>query len=500
MSARNMATAGRGGNNIADRNVVEVLVEKWEPLLRGLPTGNSRQRHAVAALALCMENQARWLGSLSEETRAANVGPFIKMLFPLLRRSVPNSILNEIASVQPISAPLGAIFYYDVVYQTSKGATTRGNIFPRDFDSDYTSEDVNGEILTTGNGTDFGGAGAAFSVNLSFAPVRPLSATTGYRVVIRELNATTGATVQECIDDGAGAFTGAYSAGSINYENGSIQGFKFTTACVNGNPVKAYYSFNGELSTMIPQVGFDVKIAQVEAKARRAKIVLSQESIEDLKALHGLDAESELLANVASQFTLEIDRTGIAAMYLASTESTATFDRIPPSGIAELDHLRGLFTTMSSLSGVIHRKTLRRPANFAVTSPDIMALFEQFSSHADYRGIWTDGAPPLTTDIQTGSAMPSQAPGQFGIYRAGMLKNRWSMYEDPFFTRDTMMLGLRGDSYLDSGFVYAPYIPIQMTQGLFDPNTTSLVRAIRTRYAMKVTRPAYFGQLRVTNL
>lgn len=496
MSARDMATASAPEN----RGLIHQLVERWAPMLQGLPTETPRQRHVVAQLAMQYENQARYLRGMTEEVRAANVGPYLKTIFPLLRRSVPNSILNEIASVQALATPSGGIFYYDVVYQTTKGATTKGNVFPRDFDSDYTSEDVNGEILVTGNGVDYGGAGAAFSLTLGFAPVRPLSSTQGYKVVIREINATTGATVQECIDNGSGIFTGDYAAGTINYDNGAIQGFKFTLAVTNGNPVKAWYSFNGELSTSMPQVGFDVKSATVETRARRAKIVLSQESIEDLKALHGLDAESELLANIAAQFTLEIDRTGINAMVLASTSTTATFDRIPPSGIAEMDHLRAILTTMSSVSGAIHRKTLRRPANFSVTSPDVMALFEQFSSHADFRGVWSDGQSPMTSTIPTGSAMPTEAPGQFGIYRAGLLKNRWSMYEDPFFSRDMMLMGLRGDSYLDAGLVYSPYIPVQMTQGLFDPNSTSLVRAIRTRYAMKIVRDSYYGQVRILNL
>lgn len=500
MSARQMQAAAP----TEDTNLVEALVGKWEKLLRGMPTESAAQRYRVATTALLYENEARWLRSLNEEVRSQAVGPYIKTIFPLLRRSIPNSILMEIASVQPLTGPVGAIFYYDLVYGSNKGATRKGDIFPRDFNAEYTSENVSGEILVTGDGVNYGGAGAAIGINLAYSPVRPYSSTDGFRVIIQELDATTGAVVQQASDNGDGSFTflptGASIAGIINYDNGAIQGFKFQTAVISGNPVKAFYSFNGELSTAIPQMNFDIKVESVKPINHRVKMVLSQESIEDLKALQGIDAEAEMIGNLSAQFQLEIDRRGINYMFQASTETTASFDRIPPSGIPELDHLRSIFTVMSTLSGIIHKKTLRRPANFGVAGPEIMALFEQFSTHNDYRGVWTNGASPLDSTITPGSAMPTEAPGQFGIFRAGLLKNRWSMYEDPFFPRDFLMLGLRGDSFMDAGFVYGPYIPIMLTPPQYNPDDNGLRRGVRSRYMMKVTRPSYFGQIRVNNL
>lgn len=502
MEARQLLAEETKGT-IEDQTLVGALVNKWRPMLEGLPAKTQTDRYTMGVTAILMENQSQYLQQMNEETKTINVGSFTKFIFPVLRRVFPNLIANEIVSVQPMTAPVGAVFFLDYVYGTTKGPTTAGAVFPRDFDKDYAGEFINGEMGFTGDGTNYGGvAGNPITVTLGFQPVRPLDAGRGFSVIIRELNRLTGAVVQTATDNGTGGFTfnpaGVNAAGNINYSNGMIQGFKFQNIPVNLNPVKIYYFYDGELSTKVPQVQLDVKKAAVEAQPRRLKALWSSEAAEDLRAFHGLDAETEIVSAVAQEIALEIDREIIQALFASSTGTTGTFDRVPPAGISELDHLRSMLTVLANVSNLIHKKTLRAPANFIVTSPEVSALFAQLTTHGDFRAAFTSGgdSPYGPADLPR----PLTQHGQFGIYKVGTLQNKWVVYEDPFFSRDQILIGLKGSSYLDAGYVWAPYIPLQVTPTFLDPNDFSFRKGLRTRYATKLLRPEYYGQVRVLNL
>lgn len=483
--------------SIADESYVGALIRKYAPLLEGLPDRTEHERYVLGVTAILMENESVYLQNLSEETKTVNVGSFTKFIFPVLRRVFPNLIANEIVSVQPMTAPVGAVFFLDYVYGSTKGATQQGNVFPRDFDRDYSSEYVNGEALATGDGVNFGGAGAALAANMAWSPVRPLDSSRGFSVQIKEVTSA-GVVVQTATDDGAGGFTGAVTAGTLNYSNGSLTAFKFTVAPLLGNQIKAYYFYDGELSGKIAQINLDVKKAPVEAVPRRLKALWSSEAAEDLRAFHGLDAETELVSAVAQEIALEIDREIINELFLNSTGTTATFDKIPPAGVAEIDHLRAMLTQIATVSNLIHKKTLRAPANFIVTSPEISALLAQLTTHGDFRAAYVSGSesPYGPADMPR----PLAQHGQFGIYKTGTLMNKWVVYEDPFFTRDQMLIGLKGSSFLDAGYCWAPYIPLQVTPTFLDPNDFSFRKGMRTRYAKKMLRSEFYGQMKVTNL
>ncbi len=500
VEARNMVLE-EARQTIADQGYIRALVRKWGDFLEGIPDRTDQQRYTLGVAAMLMENEAQHLLGLTEDTRTTNVGSFTKFIFPILRRVFPNLIANEIVSVQPMTAPVGAVFYLDYVFGTTKGGTQAGNVFPRDFDRNYSSELVSGEILITGDGVNYGGATLTFGSVLSFTPVRPLDTTRNYSVVIQEFDLL-GNVVQTATDNGAGGFTfspsGGAESGNINYSNGSISTFKFKNVPLVNHPIKAIYTYDGELNTKIPQINLDVKKAPVEAKARRLKALWSAEAAEDLRAFHGVDAETEMVSAVAQDIALEIDREIIQDLFQNSTGTTATFDRVPPAAISEIDHLRSMITQISTVSNLIHKKTLRAPANFIVTSPEVSALISQLTTHGDYRPLWVSGgeSPYGPADMPR----PLTQHGQFGIYKVGTLMNKWLVYEDPFFTRDQMLIGLKGSTYLDAGYVWAPYIPLQVTPTFLDPNDFSFRKGLRTRYAKQLLRPEFYGQMRILNL
>jgi Major capsid protein Gp23 len=503
VEARQILNENKSGS-IADRTHVGALIRKWKDFLEGMHDRSEQDRYTLGVTAMLMENQSQYLQNLTEDTRTINVGSFTKFIFPVLRRVFPNLIANEIVSVQPMTAPVGAVFFLDYIYGTTKGGTVSGAVFPRDFDQNYSSEFINGEPIATGDGTNFGGAGSAVSVVLGFNPVRPLNTSLGYSVTIQDINPSTGAVIQSAVDNGSGGFvftpaTGAGTpTGTINYSNGALSNFKFANAPAANDQISAFYFYDGELNTKIPQINLDVKKAPVEAIPRRLKALWSSEAAEDLRAFHGLDAETEIVSAVAQEIALEIDREIVQDLFAASTGTTATFDRIPAAGINELDNLRSIITQIATVSNLIHKKTLRAPANFIVTSPEISALFAQLTTHGDFRALWVSGgeSPYGPADMPR----PLTQHGQFGIYKTGTLMNKWLVYEDPFFSSDQMLIGLKGASFLDAGYVWAPYIPLQVTPTFLDPNDFSFRKGLRTRYAKKLLRPEFYGQLRVLNL
>jgi len=492
MEARQlMLTENR--RSIADKGFIQGLIGKWGELLEGIENPYTR-----GVTAMLMENESQWLQGLEEETKTINVGSFTKFIFPVLRRVFPNLIANEIVSVQPMTAPVGAVFFFDYKYGSNKGATQAGAIFPRDFDRDYSSEFVNNEQLTAGDGTNFGGAGAALNAVLAWTPVRPLNASLGFSVSIVEVDSA-GADAQTATDNGTGGFTGDTTAGAINYGSGAVTAFKFTAAPAADSTVVARYYYDGELNTKIPQVNLDITRQPIEAVPRRLKALWSSEAAEDLRAFHGLDAETELVSGIAQEIALEIDREIINDLFVTSASGrTDTFSFSPPAGISEIDHLRSMITTVSKISNFIHKDTLRAPANFLVTSPEVSARIAQLTTHGDFRPLWVSGgaSPYGPADMPR----PLTQHGQFSIYKVGTLMNKWVVYEDPFFDSDKMLVGLKGASFLDAGYVWAPYIPLQVTPTFLDPADFSFRKGLRTRYGKKVLRSEYYGRITFTGL
>jgi len=491
MEAREMLTESRA--SIADKSFVKALVGKWSELLEGI-----NNPYTKGVTAMLMENESQWLQGLEEETKTINVGSFTKFIFPVLRRVFPNLIANEIVSVQPMTAPVGAVFFFDYKYGSSKGSVNAGDIFPKVFSRDYSSEFVKDEQLAVGDGVNYGAAAGKLTAILAWTPVRPFNADRGYAVQVVELDATTGAVVQVATDNGTGGFTGAVLTGAVNYGNGALSNFAFTLVPVLGNKIVGRYYYDGELNTKIPQVNLDISRQPIEAVPRRLKALWSSEAAEDLRAYHGLDAETELVSGIAQEIALEIDREIINDLFVNSTLTTETFSLSPGAGISEIDHLRAMMTKISIVSNAIHKKTLRAPANFLVTSPEISARLAQLTTHGDFRPLWVSGgaSPYGPADLPR----PLTQHGQFGIYKVGTLMNKWVVYEDPFFEADKMLIGLKGSSFLDAGYCWAPYIPLQVTPTFLDPADFSFRKGLRTRYGKKLLRQEYYGRLTVTGL
>lgn len=468
-------------------NLYGMLEQKWAPFLKGITNKRVRQVTAVV-----MENQKGHLQALQEETGTANVGTFTRHIFPMLRRVVPNLIANEIMSVQPMTGPLGSVFYYGVKHGNDKGSITKGDELIDVLSEFYSSEKIDEERIGLGDAT-----AVTFTNDLKWTPVRPLAADSVYAVTV-----TAGAITGQ--DNGTGTIAGTGINGTVNYTTGAIS-VTFDVAPAAAAPVVVEYYYTSESNAAVPEITIAITQEQIKAEGRKLKARWSVEAMDDLRALHGINPEVELVASMANEIALEIDREMID-MLISGALINQSFTYNPAANsVGELDSIRAMLTRLSSISSKVHKGTKRAPANFIVCPPEVVALLEQLTTHGDYRPAFQGNVAAAFGPLDPGQ-QSSYGPltSNFGVMRVGTLLNKWAVYQDPYLSENTanktVLLGLKGASYADAGAVYAPYVPFQMTDTFTNPNDFTSVKGIRTRYGKKMLRPEYYGTLTVSGL
>ena len=472
MEARDMLSTQADGSPITNRSFVHQLVDKWSPMLEGIereipaysPSGHGDYVKAITAFML--ESQMRSFKNMTEETRAGNVGSFMKFVFPVIRRAAVRLVATSIASVQPMTGPVGGIAFYRPQYADSKGTVVAGTEMNKSFNRWYSSNFVDGETIGTGDA-----ATLLFAATLAWIPV------TASSVTIKVAGTTVGT------DNGSGAITvvaaSGLGSGTINYATGQTN-LTFTTAPALAAAITVEYKYNNELNPRIPSVQLAIELKEIRAEKRQLKSLASVEAADDLRALWGRDIDADLVATMADEMTAEIDREILGTAFAAvEPEARVTWDRATPSGISDPEHLKSLTIQMNRASQFIHRRTQRSGANWAVTSSEVAALLNSI-----------DGFQA----VDDGNVY------QGGVQRAGVLNRQFMIYIDPQFPANKVLMGYQGPSILDTGIIYSPYVPLEITPAFIDPNDMSIRRAVRTRHKVTLTRPEFFAMVDINNL
>jgi hypothetical protein len=253
-------------------------------------------------------------------------------------------------------------------------------------------------------------------------------------------------------------------------------------------------------NTDIPEIDIKVDSIPVTAITKKLKAKWSPELGQDLNAYHNLDAEVELTSILSEQIALEIDREILNDLVQGATAATHYWSRAPGLFVnrttgAELgatsaapdftgtvsEWYETLLETINDVSAQIHRKTLRGGANFVVTSPEVASIMEMTSG---FRA-------SVAVDGEVGSA---------GAVKTGSVNKKWDVYIDPYFPRNVVLVGRKGSSFLESGYVYAPYVPLQVTPTIFGVEDFVPRKGVMTRYAKKMVRPDMYGIVVVRGL
>ena len=449
-------------------------------------------RFERSTTAVLLENQ-RLINEVSTDT--SDIAQFKRISIPLVRRIYPQLIANKVVSVQPLLGPTGLVYYLRFRYSSNQGAT-RGQDLQAGFPSD---DSVSLQQLASGDGnldifythqfiqnetssTDIGGDTTSVFSPLEHTPLLPGTLTgTVFDGTLAKQTFTV---------DQAGAFTftnigspaaptAQASGSSLDLNSGEV--VIEWTADPGSNHIVCSYEYNMECNADLPEVNLVIESEEIAAKTRKLKAVWSYEAQQDLRSQHNLDAEAELTAVLAQEINLEIDREVLTDLRNnAGTVSVWDFNTSLGDTIKE--KYESLYVKIVEVSNVVHRKTLRGGANWLVTSPEVASIFETA----------TAGFAPAPSETFTSS---------LGIQYVGTVNNRWRLYKDPLFPQGQILMGYRGDSYMDSGYFYCPYVPLTQTPVVLDPESFCPRKGILTRYGKKLLREGskFYARLSIAN-
>ncbi len=297
--------------------------------------------------------------------------------------------------------------------------------------------------------------------------------------------------------------TSVVAQGGVSANGAAVLQFPITDRLTTSNALgsvvgAALWGLEG--NEEIPEIDIKVDSIAVTAQTKKLKAKWTPELGQDLNAYHNLDAEVELTSILSEQIALEIDREILADLVNGATAGTYYWSRSPglflnrETGVeigassaapdftgTVSEWYETLCETINDVSAQIHRKTLRGGANFIVCGPEVANILE-FT--AGFRA-------SVTADDETGS---------IGAVKVGSLSKKFDVIVDPYFLRNVVLVGRRGSSFLESGYVYAPYVPLQTTPTIFGPEDFVPRKGVMTRYAKKMVRPDLYGLVIVSGL
>jgi hypothetical protein len=246
-----------------------------------------------------------------------------------------------------------------------------------------------------------------------------------------------------------------------------------------------------EFEEEIGEVSFDLQSVTVSVTERKLRASWSPELAQDVSAFHNIDAEAELTALLSEQIAAEVDREILRDLrkgaawtdkwdynewkYGGSNGATL-------QGYTQKDWNQTLVTKINQMSAQIHKTTLRGGANWIVISSEVSAVFDDL----EY--------------FHVSNAHPEQDQYNMGIEKIGSLAGRYQVYRDPYFPANKILIGHKGKSLLDAGYIYAPYVPLQLTPTMYNPFNMTPIKGIMTRYAKKMVNNRYFGVIDVRGL
>ena len=404
------------------------LIEKWSPVLNEESAGNIKDHHRKAVTAAVLENQEialREEGMINEAAPAnatSSVQNWNPVLIALVRRAMPNLMAYDICGVQPMSGPTGLIFAMKSLYKTTRGGATAGD------------EALFNEAITPYSGDSSASQGSAGPSGL-----------TGIDSAAQDSN----------LDDQR--VTNGFGGG-------------MTTANAEG-----LGSSGAGPNTAFAEMGFTIEKSTVTAKSRALKAEYSLELAQDLKAIHGLDAETELANILSTEILAEINREVVRTVnsqaktgaLQANTAINGIFNvQTDADGRWSVEKFKGLILQIEREANVIAKETRRGKGNFIICSSDTASALAA-SGMLDY-------TPAMSTNLQVDDT---------GNTFAGTLNGRMRVYIDPYSTTDYITVGYKGTNPYDAGVFYCPYVPLTMVRAVAEDSFQPKI-GFKTRYGM----------------
>lgn len=408
--------------------LMEDLVQKWTPVLEHKDLENIKDIHRRNVTARILENTEKALASdpLNEaaptNSTGAGIANYNPIMISLVRRAMPNLVAYDICGVQPMTGPTGLIFAMRSRYTNQTGTETFYNEVNTGHSARQGANATAAQAGYTAN-TDVGGANG----NIGTYPG---------------------------VSNNAGNSTYNFAGG-------------ISTALAEG--------LGGNATALFPEMSFSIEQVSVTAKERALKAEYSIELAQDLKAIHGLDAETELSNILSSELLAEINREVVRTILVTAkpgaqvgTTTAGIFDLDTDSnGRWSVEKYKGLMMQIELESNAIAKATRRGRGNVIVCSSNVASALTMAG--------FLDTAPAL----QSNQLQVDDTGNTF----AGVLNGRYKVYIDPYAGGDYMVVGYRGSNPWDAGLFYAPYVPLQMVRAV-NPDTFQPKLGFKTRYGM----------------
>lgn len=516
----------------------ELITNRWDKigLLKGLD-GNIREN-----CAQLFENQLSYM--INESTDSASSGQFETVAFPVIRRVFAKLLANDIVSVQALNLPIGKLYYmnphvsvrktnnhhtspdgaYSNAAALAPGAGTQfetRSLYDAFYASAYDQEgtslfDISKGAFSAVTGTCTQSPTyttgdkyvtatiAGFSTNSQGKLVGPVGVPMDTESFLASLTITSNKNFLAPAPYTADASINA--GGSIPF-NVKVQKYGQAIVDKNGNLViiidltfggtNGYQALTAATPTFffsyrtytsleedseMAEVTFGLDEVTVSVETRKMRAQWTPELAQDVSAFHNIDAEAELTALLSEQMAAEIDREILRDL----RRGAAWVTRWDYNGLrkqsntyygTQKDWNQTLITSINQISAQIHKSTLRGGATWVVVSPEISAVFDNL----EY--------------FHVSNAAPEQDKYNMGIEKIGTLQGRYQVYRDPYSPANTCLIGHKGSSILESGYIYAPYVPMQLTPVMYNPFDFKPIRGIMTRYAKKFIINRYFGKI-----
>ena len=535
-----------GSSNNMHKKLIEEnrgTVKKWEKtgLLDGIKTDYEKN-----SIAVLLENQAKQLIEESSRTgTAAGSEEWAGVALPLVRRIFSEIAAKDFVSVQPMNLPSGLVFFLDFKYGTAQPGFTSGSGKDSQADSVFGVTGAGAKNADPSGGL-YGAGRFGYSINEEASSTLTVTSAT-----INAGNCATGSvsaatpSVYQFDTEFQNAYSASLAAGRIftvtvssaslsNHDLEGIRAFRisgsaildyfpqYTTANATNTqitfvvsasavPVNAVVTFQKQPTSTtrgdfedqgsnldIPEINLELRSESIVAKTRKLKAVWTPEFAQDLNAYHSIDAEAELTSMLSEYISQEIDleildmliknaqtterwSARIGRTYDAATNAFADYstNQAAASAYNQQTWFQTLGTKIQKVSNAIHQKTLRGGANFLVCSPQVATLLESMPGYA------VDGEGMKFA---------------MGVQKVGQLNGRITVYKNPYMLENQILVGFRGSQFLETGAVYAPYIPLVMTPLVYDPTNFTPRKGVMTRYAKKLVRPEFYGLIQIDSL
>jgi hypothetical protein len=489
--SRKLLTSNEFGN-IALNQLSEqrkLIVERWEKtgLLKGLDD------YKKTTIAQLLENQAKEMLKEASNTTSDVMG-FDQIVFPLVRRVFSRLLANEIVSVQPLNLPSGLLFYIDHLVTASPGGA-----FSSVYDAHYSNSGWTNSL----------GTPTVVDFQVGGTPTRnaTINSTTRIALVpysggVAGLSSLRIATMSALTDNTSGVTQYVINPQTWTQDLFS-QNIVSVTVPINTPggyaAVSAMASWNTyaslENTSAMSEVKLVVSSVTVNVRSRKMKASWTPELAQDLQAYHSLDAEAELTSLLSEEVAAEIDREIIRDLINVATYQTAwpyarngavtaangtVIAGDSASGyITQKEWNQTLLTQINKVSNAIHKATLRGGANWVLCSTEVASVIDDIER---FHGVNESDAVEFS----------------LGIEKLGSLDSRYKVYKDPYLPDWVCLIGRKGTTFMEAGYVYAPYIPFQVTPTILEPNDFTPRKGLMTRYATKVVNNKYYGLVKVT--